>query len=475
MAIEIKEYVGATFNTVNSVKPKINLTESYAEVPMEKDSLMVDIEAMHSVITRNNTYYTEKCLKDSIPYWTAPYNRPVIMHHNETDGAIIGRVRAANYIAHSRRSETGALELTANIGEEQGKKGIKNGTLTTVSIGVIAHDIRCSICGTNLVEEGMCEHEKGEAYDGKLCYWIIEKMEPKEVSYVIVPSDPYAHNIHIYDTKQNKNEVKESMNYATDTNPFEELANELKESIDSQEIKAAPEEAAVKTDMAEGTVVEEEIKKETEVVPETVEVKEEEPVVESPVAEEEKPAEESKEDSKEEEPVKEEPKEEPVKEEVKEEEKPEADKELVKEIDELKAKIAALESEKAELLLKVKSEKELKESALNELKGFKDERKANLIENINSLRKQLNLKEQSVETLKESSEEFLNLTIKNLTEFVEAKKNMGLNIIESPVAVSDEKDNTIKNNNSISVKEELDHSNNNFEKDLEELLFKTFK
>ena len=35
-------------------------------------------------------------------------------------------------------------------------------------------------------------------YDGNVCYWMIHKMEAKELSYVIVPSDIYAHNIKIY-------------------------------------------------------------------------------------------------------------------------------------------------------------------------------------------------------------------------------------------------------------------------------------
>ncbi len=106
---------------------KINLSEGYTQTYIDKDSLMVDIEAIHSIITRNDTLYTEQCIKDSIPYWTAPYERPVIMHHNEKDGKIIGRVKAANAITKSERSGTAALELVANIGDEEGKKGIKNG------------------------------------------------------------------------------------------------------------------------------------------------------------------------------------------------------------------------------------------------------------------------------------------------------------------------------------------------------------
>ena len=92
MAIELKEYVGAVFVETKSEdkENKINLSEGYTQTYVDKDSLMVDIEAIHSIITRNDTLYTEQCIKDSIPYWTAPYERPVIMHHNEKDGKIIG-------------------------------------------------------------------------------------------------------------------------------------------------------------------------------------------------------------------------------------------------------------------------------------------------------------------------------------------------------------------------------------------------
>ena len=56
VAIEIKEYVGHQFVSVNGSGNYINLKEGYAETYMAEDSIMVDIEAIHSRITRNNTY-----------------------------------------------------------------------------------------------------------------------------------------------------------------------------------------------------------------------------------------------------------------------------------------------------------------------------------------------------------------------------------------------------------------------------------
>ena len=57
MAIEIKEYVGHEFVSVNATKETTNLKEGYVETYIDENSLMVEIEAIHSRVTRNNTYY----------------------------------------------------------------------------------------------------------------------------------------------------------------------------------------------------------------------------------------------------------------------------------------------------------------------------------------------------------------------------------------------------------------------------------
>ena len=152
MAIEIKEYIGATFTeqTHHGFNP-INLTESaHYTNRVAPNSLMVDIEGLHSVVTRNDTFYTDEAMRDSEKYWVTPYERPVIMHHNEKDGITIGRVKRAYWTDKNTRSGTGALRFITNIGHKEGLEGINNGSLSTVSVGLIAHDVRCSICGKQI-------------------------------------------------------------------------------------------------------------------------------------------------------------------------------------------------------------------------------------------------------------------------------------------------------------------------------------
>lgn len=468
MAIEIKEYVGHEFVSVNHTPTKLkNMTESSVETYVDENSLMVDIEAIHSRVTRNNTYYSPECLKDSVPYWTNPYERPVIMHHNEKDGVIIGRIKSVEYKEAGTRTGTPALVFTANIGDDEGKKGIKNGTLSTVSIGVIAHDLRCSICGTNLAEEGLCEHEKGETYDGKLCYWIINKMEPKEVSYVIVPSDIYAHNLRVYEAvKKKKSEVKESVD-----NIFEDLLKSTQEIVDSIQES---------TETQEGTQVDEEVKKdaetkapETEKEPKADEPKEE-PAKDEEEEQQEAPKSEEGKESKSEESKEDESKEEDKKEEDAEEktEEPREDNKAKEELEAAKVKIAELEKEvntlKAEnekLNNKVDNEKRLKESAEAKLVEYQAKEKKALVEQVNALRATLNLPAENEANLLESSEDTLKSTIKQLNEFTEVQKKIfGMQTLTSPVAVSEAKDNTAKENSKIqNVKESIEDSNNSIE------------
>jgi hypothetical protein len=286
MALEVKEEVSAVifYKNVNGMDMQESVAPALAFQPvssaMSPDSIMVDIEGIHSIVTRNFTYYTPECLKKSAPYWTTPYERPVIMHHNDRDGVQIGRVKVAEFLEETRAKVPGLL-FTCNIGDEAGIKGVKNGTLSTVSLGAVIHKATCSICGQNIAAEGECEHQRGRKYDGKLCYWLMEEMEPKELSSVIVPSDRYANTVKIYKPKDIG--AKESYNEGgndEDMGIFDNIDLPLTE----PEAKEAAEESVEQVEAQEATEekqpeAQEEVKVEEPVV---AEEPKEEVVVEEP-------------------------------------------------------------------------------------------------------------------------------------------------------------------------------------------------
>jgi len=210
------------FEVEKGAKPtKLNMTEADNRLAstIDPDSLMVEIEAMHAAPhhTRNFTTYMPNCLKSSVKTWTEPYVRPLIRHHNEKDGKIIGRVIDARYKTSGTFSGTPALELTVNVPDKEAKEEVQNGIAQTVSIGVMADDVRCSICGAQLSDGEWCEHERGHRYKNERtgemeeCCWEIHSMEAKELSYVIVPSDMYAKNVKFYPASSSPDKaVKES-------------------------------------------------------------------------------------------------------------------------------------------------------------------------------------------------------------------------------------------------------------------------
>lgn len=228
MALMIKEYVdhdnvNGFFSEAVAEHKHLELSEAAHQensLPIAPDSLMVEVEGIHAYphATRNYTRYMPECLIDAIPGWTKPYNRPVIKFHKDEDGETIGRVISAEHVQKSKRSKTPATKFLINVSEEKAKQGIKDGRLDTVSISGIATDVRCSICGQQLADGEECEHERGQQYKVgskvKTCYWDIYQMEPKELSYVIVPSDVYAKNERFYPAVKGgeKPKLTESLN-----------------------------------------------------------------------------------------------------------------------------------------------------------------------------------------------------------------------------------------------------------------------
>lgn len=253
--MDFREYLGFS---PEDIKESI-MTEAPAEI--EPKGILVDIEAVHTFpyATRNNTRYMEEALAQSVAGWTYPYNIPVITYHNDEDGEIVGRVLEARVGDSQRLPGTKALILTCDILDPDAQEKVKNGLFDTVSIGVRGDDVRCSICGQEL-NQGMCEHIRGEEYNGKTCYWDFYKVMPKELSYVIVPSDAYAKNIKVYDNTEEESDCTscDPLNIVTlNSTEGENNAVSVKESMAENKIdETKVEETKVKGQESEVTETE---------------------------------------------------------------------------------------------------------------------------------------------------------------------------------------------------------------------------
>ncbi|MFE4029177.1 hypothetical protein ACFX4N_23770 [Priestia sp. YIM B13551] len=151
------------------------------------------IEAIHEGRTRNfNRYTAEKLkgdpdLRSGVYSWTAPYPKPVIHNHDTTTEAT-GRVYSASYSDYTSAGRPGII-VTPKITQEKAIKDIMEGRLLTVSIGASTNAAVCSVCGTDIINEGWCGHMRGEEYDGQVCEWVAGDLFFDELSWVNVPAD----------------------------------------------------------------------------------------------------------------------------------------------------------------------------------------------------------------------------------------------------------------------------------------------
>jgi len=172
---------------------------SLAETP---EVIFTEIRAITANwITRNNTFYPKKELVGKAEEGTGaisfyyPYPVPVLKDHASAGGFFggevsppFGRVYNAQFV-NEHRSGGGWVKAIAAITDKDAIEKILTGRWLTVSIGSSVDSVTCSICKRDLVKEGLCDHYKGQTYDGDLCHWILGGIRMDEISFVNVPSD----------------------------------------------------------------------------------------------------------------------------------------------------------------------------------------------------------------------------------------------------------------------------------------------
>lgn len=411
MAMMIKEQIDKDFlSIVDGFNQHLDLSEAAGSSVIDPNSIMVEIEGIHAApfATRNYTRYTPNCLKKSVASWTNPYRRPLIKHHNEEDGEIIGRICEAKYITKNTRSETPALLFTVNIPGEQAKADVKSGLLETTSIGVIAHSVKCSICGQELANGETCEHERGAIYNGETCYWDIHEMEAKELSYVIVPSDMYAKNIDIYPATASNSKVK----------AFAESLNQDL-NLTKGDITDMPEDLKVKLQKSEAKV--------TALTQEVTELKEAATQTSEKIAELEKTN---------------------------------SDLTTVKES--LEQELEGLKTEKDDLTQKMTEAAQMREGLEAQVAEVKAELKEALVQNFVTMREALGHSDVDVEAVKNRSEESIKDSISDLSkDFKESliKKdkdisNLG-NTLQNPSLKESEEKKDVKEVETVDLKEQF--------------------
>ena len=198
------------------------------------NSLLVRIAASHAGrLTGNHALYTPAMMKVAITSFTNPYQKPVLLNHDE-DSSPIGRIKSAEYIDTSEElvqrdkhlrdffrpganfsdmlklvdkvsnrlmdplyAGMGFAQVVARITDPDAITKILDGRYLTVSTSMVTDAAVCSICKTDWLKDGKCDHTPGKMYDKKPCFIITGNMRYDELSYVNRPADALAQNMEI--------------------------------------------------------------------------------------------------------------------------------------------------------------------------------------------------------------------------------------------------------------------------------------
>lgn len=202
-------------------------------------SLLAQIDMTHSgIVTRNYGFYLPARMKAGAASFMKDYNKPVLIGHDEEqESRPVGRVINAEYVDTSdfykandsylkdlfRFSDAaekdtmldfvqhvireydskdsykglGHLKGTVKITDSEAIEGILNETYLTVSTSMISDSATCSVCGTDWVRDGLCDHSRGQSYDDNVCVVVPGSMSYDHLGIVNAPADPHAHDFTI--------------------------------------------------------------------------------------------------------------------------------------------------------------------------------------------------------------------------------------------------------------------------------------
>lgn len=134
---------------------------------------------------------------------------------------------------------------------------IDSGIKKETSVGCAVAEKRCSVCGADVLRQP-CVHRKGETYDGRLCYHILQRpTDAYEWSFVAVPAQRNAGVTKSYSNKEEQaimQDVLKSIREQTGTLTLSgEQVHELCGQLDALEAEAALGKA-YRADLAEGVM-----------------------------------------------------------------------------------------------------------------------------------------------------------------------------------------------------------------------------
>lgn len=157
-------------------------------------ALDIDIEATHSGENENSFVYASESMVEDSNSFMFPYKKPLLKNHDMYTEPL-GRVVSANCAPSEFDSNKDTIDVTFKVTDKDAMLKFADGRYNTVSIGAKANDIKCNLCGKDILKNNkftFCGHWRGESYAGKTATWTCKDLVYKETSVVNSPADPLA-------------------------------------------------------------------------------------------------------------------------------------------------------------------------------------------------------------------------------------------------------------------------------------------
>ena len=170
---------------------ELALVNAQALRPLTADEVFTfRLAACDTAVDRDYERFTPEAMEQMARLYPG---RPVLLGHQWTPGAQLGRVYAAGV---EQAGEGRRLVLRCYMPRTQGTAetvaAIESGIIRECSVGLRVGRAACSICGAVRQRAG-CSHEPGREYGGRLCCLDLDDIrDVYEVSLVAVPAQPAA-------------------------------------------------------------------------------------------------------------------------------------------------------------------------------------------------------------------------------------------------------------------------------------------
>lgn len=177
------------------IQADMALINQYTRKELNPEDVYVFSVAMcNNEIDRDIEKFTIETLKQLAVLFKG---KTMIFDHNPSASNQVARI-FDTYIEENPTQKTsdgetyatlvGKIYMLNNNSNKELIDSIDAGILKEVSVSCSASELNCSICGTNQRKKS-CNHYKGKEYNGKMCFYSLEKAEDAyELSLVAIPA-----------------------------------------------------------------------------------------------------------------------------------------------------------------------------------------------------------------------------------------------------------------------------------------------